>query len=90
MDIDDLRRKVQQKFNPLQTKAENPLPESILKSEPEDPTKPKSMLQQALERRMQVEQEATQISEADKAKLRKKVDPIVDLKLMARLLRGHD
>jgi len=90
MDIDDLRRKVQQKFNPLQTKAGDPLPESIIKSEPEDPTKPKSMLQQALENRLQSEQTTIKISEADREKLRKKIDGNIDLKLMNRLLRGHD
>lgn len=56
MDIDALRKQVQQRFNPLQSTVE-PLSESINKSEPEDPTKPKSMLQQALENRLQSEQE---------------------------------
>jgi len=89
MDIDSLRKQVQQKFNPLQ-KIEEPLSESVVKSESEVSSEPMSMLQQALQNRIQSEQATIRISEADRKRLRKQVDGNVDPKLMNRLLRGHD
>ena len=90
MDLDALRKQVQNRFNPLQTKPGEPLPESTSKSEKSDPSLPKSMLQQALENRLQSEQETVQISESNKAKLRKLVDLKINTKLLNRLLKGHD
>jgi hypothetical protein len=90
MDIDALRKHIQQRFNPLQTKVEKSLSEAVVKSEPEDPIKSKSMLQQALENRLQSEQESVPISESDRMKLRQTVDGLVDMKLLNRLLKGHD